>query len=614
MSDLRFVEKQKPSIVIIAICFALTAVAMAVVTQLIVGGIGVFFGAINSVFELFIPAVAVTLTSWGAMYVGTRVRAAEIRSGGAVVARRLGAVQASTRSRHQSEQSLMRLVSTLAIEAHSKRPNVFVLRDELSINSLTVGSLSGDYAIIVTQGALDTLSEDELGAIIAHEYAHIAHGDVPSNMRLMNALAGLLFVDQMGRRLAEKASTKPTVHPYNLVGFVLRSWGFVGFLSASLLRLSYSKRSELEADNKATQIVRQGLPLSNSLNKIKQADSCNVALHAYYVDEVKHLCVHSGNRSSRWAKIYSAHPSIDRRLSAIESALESNDNRTTSFSSSTSVYSWSMGSVDTDATLSERGVFMMPDVESSLAALFALFLPPDEPVRSRYLSSIAFAYNQNFSNLVANLTRDMPQELAVERLGVLHLATRKIVGKLKPMDCRHLVLNLERLLKSHGLNSLMNYAALQHLRSRLSVDFPVLQRMHSNATPDAAKRLLKPVENMGEEIALLLSLVLEMTTLSTEEIEREYSRILGCYTETDFVRRTAKESDIGAEVEAAYQLMLMQPRAVRASFVEHCREIGVSDQRASAECSSALQVFSASLGCTLRMENNVVEPLLSRSA
>ena len=141
----------------------------------------------------------------------------------------------------------------------------------------------------------------------------------------------------------------------------------------------------------------------------------------------------------------------------------------------------------------------------------------------------------------------------------MHFATRQIADSLNSSVHNHLLLNLERLLKAQGLLNLMNYAALQHIRSRLSAEYTVLKKTVGEENPDADMRLLQPVEEMGEQLSLLISLVLEATTLNTQEIESEYSRVLDCYTETDFPRRTGKESGIVNDVVAAYQWLLMQP-------------------------------------------------------
>jgi len=269
---------------------------------------------------------------------------------------------------------------------------------------------------------------------------------------------------------------------------------------------------------------------------------------------------------------------------------------------------------DEDKTLGDRGAFVLTNIESNLAALFALFLPPDESSWKPYLSSVSFAYNQKFSNLVRTIAHQMPQELAVQRLGVIHFATSQVVAGLNPKAFSHFLLNLERLLKVHGLHNLMNYAALQLIRTRLSTEFPTLVKTPENETPNAGKRLLKPVEKMGEEIALLISLVLESMPLNEQTSEREYSRVLALYTETEYPRWTGKESGIHDKLEAAYQLMLMQPSAVRESFVQHCVQISEStgelEEPDIEGPRSQLQVFIASLGGTELIETPVTAPLL----
>jgi Zn-dependent protease with chaperone function len=61
--------------------------------------------------------------------------------------------------------------------------------------------------IVVSSGTLDALSEEELRAALAHELAHVAHGDVPRGWALL-ALRGLQWFNPlaqaMGRRAAQE--------------------------------------------------------------------------------------------------------------------------------------------------------------------------------------------------------------------------------------------------------------------------------------------------------------------------------------------------------------------------------------------------------------------------
>lgn len=73
-------------------------------------------------------------------------------------------------------------------------PILYVLPDELSINAFVAGNEPSDTVLVVTQGALERLSDEGLYGLIAHEYAHILHGDAKFNLHLMVVLGGFQFL------------------------------------------------------------------------------------------------------------------------------------------------------------------------------------------------------------------------------------------------------------------------------------------------------------------------------------------------------------------------------------------------------------------------------------
>ena len=77
-----------------------------------------------------------------------------------------------------------RVVTTLSVRAELKQsPPVYVMPGPVA-NAMAVGT--GDAgAVGVTEGALQTLRDDELAGVLAHEIAHLAHGDT----RLMAVVA-----------------------------------------------------------------------------------------------------------------------------------------------------------------------------------------------------------------------------------------------------------------------------------------------------------------------------------------------------------------------------------------------------------------------------------------
>jgi len=83
------------------------------------------------------------------------------------------------------------IAQQLAIASGLSMPILYVLPDEQGINAFVAGRHSQDMVLVVTQGALDKLSDEALYGLIGHEYGHILHGDAAFNLQLMVVLAGL---------------------------------------------------------------------------------------------------------------------------------------------------------------------------------------------------------------------------------------------------------------------------------------------------------------------------------------------------------------------------------------------------------------------------------------
>lgn len=82
-------------------------------------------------------------------------------------------------------------------------PMIYVLPHEQAVNACVAGA-GRHTALIVTQGATDELSNDELYALIAHEYGHILHGDAKFNIRLSIMMAGLSLIYESAEWLEVK--------------------------------------------------------------------------------------------------------------------------------------------------------------------------------------------------------------------------------------------------------------------------------------------------------------------------------------------------------------------------------------------------------------------------
>jgi Zn-dependent protease with chaperone function len=98
-----------------------------------------------------------------------------------------------------AERRLINVVDEMAIASGLAAPPVYVLNREKGINAFAAGRSPNQAIVVVTQGALERLSRDELQAVIAHEFSHILNGDIRLNLRAACALQGIVFLSAIGR-------------------------------------------------------------------------------------------------------------------------------------------------------------------------------------------------------------------------------------------------------------------------------------------------------------------------------------------------------------------------------------------------------------------------------
>jgi Zn-dependent protease with chaperone function len=113
---------------------------------------------------------------------GSLYKLHSLSGGGAQIARSLGGQLIALSTRDLQQRRLLNVVEEMAIAAGMPIPQVYLLDDD-SINAFAAGSTPGSAVIGITRGALQRLNRDELQGVIAHEFSHIANGDMRRNIR-----------------------------------------------------------------------------------------------------------------------------------------------------------------------------------------------------------------------------------------------------------------------------------------------------------------------------------------------------------------------------------------------------------------------------------------------
>ncbi|MFA6172888.1 MAG: M48 family metallopeptidase [Kiritimatiellales bacterium] len=261
--------------------------------------------------DLFLMVFFVTL---GLIGIASIVKIIELRSGGgAGVAELMGGRRIDPNADDFYERRLLNIVEEIAIAAGMTVPPVYVLRSEEGINAFAAGYTPRDAVVAVTLGAMTVLTRDELQGVIAHEFSHIANGDMRLNIHLMGNLYGLLVITLIGRGiLRSRVRGKSAAYVY-LIGLALLIIGAIGLFFGKLIKSAISRQREFLADASAVQFTRNPAGLAGALKKIGGLLSGS-RISTSQAEEASHMFFSDGLRSS----LFATHPPLAERIRWLE--------------------------------------------------------------------------------------------------------------------------------------------------------------------------------------------------------------------------------------------------------------------------------------------------------
>ena len=196
-----------------------------------------------------------------------------------------------------------------------------------ALNAYAAGLKDGDYVIAVTRGLIDTLSEPELEAVLAHELTHIRNRDTQL-MVIAVIFAGIFafFADLSirswnfpygvwprgnGRQGNDRGSSRDGGGGAMLailiaIAIIMISWGL-----STLIRFALSRSREYLADAGSVELTKNPDAMIGALRKISRNARFDVPsrMEAFFIENPL---------GSSSASLLSTHPSITDRIAAIE--------------------------------------------------------------------------------------------------------------------------------------------------------------------------------------------------------------------------------------------------------------------------------------------------------
>jgi len=213
---------------------------------------------------------------------------------------------------------LWNMVENLCITAGLPMPRVYTTAD-MQINAFATGRNPQHAAIVVTQGALQKLNNEELEGVIAHELSHVGNRDILVSTVAV-VLAGMLtlvshfFLRSMafggGRRSSNDNNGGQIFAILGIVAVVLAP------IAATLLQLAISRRRESLADASGALLTRYPDGLAAALEKIAQDPTPMRTAN----DSTAHLWIANpfkGKQMNWLHKLFMTHPPIEERIAKL---------------------------------------------------------------------------------------------------------------------------------------------------------------------------------------------------------------------------------------------------------------------------------------------------------
>ncbi len=273
------------------------------------------------------PAMLWSLLITLAIILAGSVRKAwQLREGGIGLANLLRAREILPDSSKPADRRLRNVIEEMAIASGIPVPRTFVMEQESAINALVAGYRPTEAVLVVTRGALDTLTREELQGVIAHEFSHIFNADMRLNMRLIAVLAGILAIGKVGELLLH-ANTRTRffnrrsgkneaagVFFLIILGLAMMVIGYIGLFFGRLIKAAISRQRELLADASSVQFTRNPSGIANALIKIRnQHGSHLVSSHG---EDMSHMCF-GATVPFHLQYLLATHPPVDERLKAL---------------------------------------------------------------------------------------------------------------------------------------------------------------------------------------------------------------------------------------------------------------------------------------------------------
>jgi len=258
----------------------------------------------------------------GGSYGGLLAFAAVMGFGGAFIslamskwiAKRSMGVHVITQPSTPTEQWLVSTVRAQAELAGIGMPEVGVF-DSPEPNAFATGARRDAALVAVSTGLLQKMRREEVEAVLGHEVAHVANGDMVT-LTLIQGVVNtfVIFLSRIIGRLVDKAvfRSENGNGPGYFISVIVAQM-VLGIL-ASMIVMWFSRHREFRAD-------RGGAKLAGSQNMIGALEALRRnQLQAQGLPEAMRAFGINGSKAGGFKRLFMSHPPLEERIAALQEA------------------------------------------------------------------------------------------------------------------------------------------------------------------------------------------------------------------------------------------------------------------------------------------------------
>lgn len=201
-----------------------------------------------------------------------------------------------------------------AVKKHSQRaglpmPEVAIYEGEP--NAFATGASRNSSLVAVSTGLLEIMNREEAEAVIAHEVAHIANGDMVT-LTLIQGVVNtfVFFLARVVGYLVDSFLSKDEERSGPGIGYTITVivCDIVFGILASVIVMYFSRQREFRADAGAAKLMDSPRPMIAALNRLGLMEAGELP---------QNVATAGINGRAGWMDWFSSHPSLEERIAAL---------------------------------------------------------------------------------------------------------------------------------------------------------------------------------------------------------------------------------------------------------------------------------------------------------